>query len=164
MTGIEPRNRMVPRHQHDRRGAVGQGVHKVEAHSIRVAAFGDVNAVQGCIQIQEVVPLVVVAHMVRELDLQRVFACADRDRSVVPRALDLPRVGAHEPHVIEVEIESEIDVLRTEVQHQRRVHGHTQLQVLEHGALVIAATEAIQLNDGLAVDEVAELVCVLLVP
>ena len=157
MTGIEPRNRMIPRHQHDRRGAVGQGVHKVESR-VRIAAFGDVNAVQGCIQIQEVVPIVVVAHVVRELDLQRVFACADRYRSVVPRALDLPRVGAHEPHVIEVEIESEIDVLRTEVQHQRCVHGHVQLQVLKHGALVIAATEAKQLNDGLAVDEVDELV------
>ena len=154
---------MVPRHQHDRRGAVGQGVHKVESR-VRIAALDDVNAVQGCIQIQEVVPIVVVAHAVRELDLQRVFACADRDRSVVPRALDITRVGAHEPHVIEVEIESEIDVLRTEVQHQRCVHGHVQLQVLKHGVLVIAATEAIQLNDGLTVVEVDELVCALLVP
>jgi hypothetical protein len=36
--------------------------------------------------------------------------------------------------------------------------------MLEHGVLVIAATEAVQLNDGLAVLEVDELVCALLAP
>ena len=157
---------MIARQQHDRRGAVGQGVHKVESIESRGrnAAFDDVDAVQGCVQVQEVVPLVVVAHAVRELDLQRVLACAERYRGVVPRALDVPPVGAHEPHVIEVEIESEIDVLRTEVQHQRRVHGHAQVHVLEQGIWVIAAPKAIQVNDGLAVDKVGELVCALLVP
>ena len=156
---------MIPRQQHDRRGAVGQGVHNVDSHSIRVAAFNDLDAVQGCIQVQEVVPLVVVAHRVRELDLQRVFSCTERDRSVVPRAMDIARIGAHQPHVIEVEIKSEIDVLRTEVQHQRRVHGHDQIQVLIYGAPVIAASKAIQrFNDGLAIDEVEKLVCGLLVP
>ncbi len=47
---------MVPGQQHDRLGAVRQGVHKVDAHIIRSATFDDVQAVQGRVQVQVVVP------------------------------------------------------------------------------------------------------------
>ena len=156
---------MVPSQQHDRRGAVGQSVHKVDARIIWSAAFDDLDAVQGRVQVQEIVPAGVTAHVVGDLRFQRVFTCAHGNGGVVPRALDFGGAArAHHPHVVKVQVEAEIDVLRADVEHQRRVHGHAQFQALLPGSGGVAATVANEGRRGEAVDEGAKLVCAALVP
>ncbi len=92
------------------------------------------------------------------------LSCTDRDRGIVPRALDFGGLGAHHPRAVEVDIESEIDVLRAEVQHQGRVMRHVQVHVLEIFRRAIRTSVARQGSNSKAVFKGGKLVLGGLVP